>query len=82
MNIFSGINNLSDISLDEKYAVICGYTQKDLETSFAEHLRDVDWNKLKEWYNGYNFLGEAVYNPFDILLFIDDITVSNRIPDD
>ena len=71
MNIFSGINNLSDISLDEKYAVICGYTQQDLETSFAEHLRDVDWDKLKEWYNGYNFLGEAVYNPFDILLFID-----------
>ena len=71
VNIFSGINNLSDITLDEKYAVICGYTQQDLETSFAEHLRDVDWNKLKEWYNGYNFLGETVYNPFDILLFID-----------
>ena len=36
-----------------------------------KNLRDVDWNKLKEWYNGYNFLGETVYNPFDILLFID-----------
>jgi hypothetical protein len=41
-----------------------------LQTSFAEHLEGVDWAKLKEWYNGYQFLGEPVYNPFDVLLFI------------
>ena len=72
VNIFSGINNLKDITLDAKYATICGYTQGDLETTFAEHLAGVDWKELKAWYNGYNFLGEAVYNPFDILLFISE----------
>ena len=71
VNIFSGINNLNDITLDENCATICGYTQNDLETDFAEHLQGVDWDKLKLWYNGYNFLGEKVYNPFDILLFVD-----------
>jgi hypothetical protein len=70
VNIFSGINNLVDLSLDESSATICGYTQEDLENSFAEHLAGVDREQLKLWYNGYNFLGEAVYNPFDILLFI------------
>jgi hypothetical protein len=70
VSIFSGINNLSDITLDQNYADICGYTQRDVETVFAEHLSGVDWEQLRHWYNGYNFLGEAVYNPFDILLFI------------
>ena len=72
VSIFSGINNLKDISLDPNYATLCGYTQRDLETVFAEHLAEVDWEELKRWYNGYNFLGDAVYNPFDILLFISE----------
>lgn len=72
VSIFSGINNLKDISLDPNYATLCGYTQRDLETVFAEHLAGVDWEELKRWYNGYNFLGDAVYNPFDILLFISE----------
>ena len=70
VSIFSGINHLMDITLDANYATICGYTQTDLETSFSEHLAGVDLAKLKLWYNGYGFLGEPVYNPFDILLFI------------
>ena len=70
VSIFSGLNNLEDITLNEDYATICGYTQNDLETSFASHLENVDMDKLREWYNGYNFLGDNVYNPFDILLFI------------
>jgi len=71
MNLFSGLNNLNDITLDEKNATICGYTHRDLLTVFKEHLQGVDMQKVKEWYNGYNYLGERVYNPFDILLFID-----------
>ena len=71
MNLFSGLNNLNDITLDEKYATICGYTHNDLLTVFEEHLRGVDMEKVKKWYNGYNYLGDKVYNPFDILLFID-----------
>lgn len=70
VSLFSGINQLEDITLDKDYSALCGYTQNDLETHFAEHLQGVDWDKLKDWYNGYSFMGEAVYNPFDILLFI------------
>ena len=69
-SIFSGLNNITDISLDEDYGDICGYSQYDIETIFKPHLEGVDMEKLKEWYNGYNFLGSSMYNPFDILLFI------------
>jgi hypothetical protein len=71
VSVFSGLNNLKDITLDGRYATICGYTQNDLETVFADHLAGVDMEKVREWYNGYNFLGDRVYNPFDMLLFID-----------
>jgi len=77
-SIFSGLNNLRDISLLPKYGTICGYTQNDIETSFLPYLEGVDLKKLKKWYNGYNFLSDKVYNPFDILLFIDsDCKFSN-----
>jgi len=72
VSLFSGLNQLKDITLSAHYATICGYTQTDLETTFAEHLKGVDWAQLKAWYNGYQFLGEAVYNPYDILLFISE----------
>ena len=71
VSIFSGLNNLKDITLDKKYATICGYTQNDIDTTFGQHLKGADMERVKEWYNGYNFNGENVYNPFDILLFID-----------
>lgn len=70
VNLFSGLNNLQDISLDRRYSSICGYSEKDLSV-FEERFFDVDRGKLRNWYNGYNFLGENVYNPFDILLFLD-----------
>ena len=70
MNLFSGLNNLEDITLDENYATICGYTHHDLLTVFENHLQGADMERVKQWYNGYNYLGERVYNPFDILLFI------------
>jgi hypothetical protein len=69
-SIFSGLNMLTDISLNPKYGNICGYTQKDIETSFLPYFKDVDLEKVKKWYNGYNFLKDNVYNPFDILQFI------------
>ena len=68
--IFSGLNMLKDISLTAKYGNICGYTQNDIETTALPYLNGVDLVKLKEWYNGYNFLKDDVYNPFDVLLFI------------
>jgi hypothetical protein len=69
-NIFSGLNNLEDISLTPQYGAICGYTQANIENEFSEYLKGVDLERVREWYNGYNFLGDSVYNPFDILKFI------------
>jgi len=71
LNLFSGLNNLNDITLDERYATICGYIHDDLMTAFGGHLTGIDMEKVREWYNGYYYFGEKVYNPFDILLFID-----------
>ena len=70
VSLFSGLNNLEDISLNPDYGNVCGYTQLDLESSFTPYLEGVDMEQVKRWYNGYNFLGDKVYNPFDILLFI------------
>ena len=70
MNLFSGLNNLEDITLHPAYGNICGYTHNDLLTVFKEHLRGVDMQMVRQWYNGYNYFGDKVYNPFDILLFI------------
>jgi len=70
VSLFSGLNNIQDITLHKNYSTICGYTQNDIETTFKEHLKGQDFEKIKRWYNGYKFLGKGVYNPFDILLFI------------
>ena len=69
-SIFSGLNNITDISLDIPYGDICGYSQNDVETTFKPYLDGVDMQMLKTWYNGYNFLKSDMYNPFDILQFI------------
>jgi len=69
-SIFSGLNNLEDISLTPEFGTVCGYTQHDIETTFLPYLEGVNFKKLQFWYNGYNFLNDKVYNPFDILLFI------------
>ena len=71
-SIFSGLNMLTDISLMPKFGNICGYTQNDLETTFKEYLKEANMQKIKEWYNGYNFLKDDLYNPFDILQFVDN----------
>ena len=70
VSLFSGLNNLEDISLNPDFGNVCGYTQLDLETTFAPYFEGVDMEQVKRWYNGYNFLGDSVYNPYDILLFI------------
>ncbi len=70
VSVFSGLNNIEDISLTPEFGTICGYTQHDLETVFEKHLQGVDMNEVKQWYDGYSFMGDNVYNPFDILLFL------------
>ena len=69
VSLFSGLNNLEDISLDPEYAAICGYTDADLDTVFAPELPGLDRDQIRKWYNGYHWRGEEkLYNPFDVLL--------------
>ena len=67
-SLFSGLNNLIDITLEPAFSAVCGYTDRDLDTVFAPELPGLDRDQIREWYNGYRWLGEEVYNPFDILL--------------
>jgi len=68
VSLFSGLNNLNDITVDSRYSAICGYTEADLDQVFAPELPGLDREEIRAWYNGYNWTGEAVYNPFDVLL--------------
>jgi hypothetical protein len=69
--IFSGLNNLIDITIDRRYSSICGYTGQDLTAVFGEMIAGFDMQDISRWYNGYSWTGESVYNPFDILLFLE-----------
>ena len=69
VSLFSGLNNLVDITMDPAYGEVCGYTDRDLDAVFAAELEGLDRERVRDWYNGYHWLGERkVYNPFDILL--------------
>ena len=72
VSLFSGLNNLKDITLDPRYSALCGYAEADLDTVFAPELPGLDRDQIRDWYNGYRWRGdEKVYNPFDILLLFD-----------
>ncbi len=69
VSLFSGINNLTDITLEPEFSALCGYTGRDLDEVFAPELPGLDREAIRDWYNGYSWLGdENIYNPFDILL--------------
>ncbi len=84
VSIFSGLNNLEDISMDPEYATMLGYTQKELEENFADYIdkacaykgmgRTQLLTKIAEWYGGYRFCEdtESVYNPMSIACFFSD----------
>lgn len=69
VSLFSGLNNLTDITIEKEFGTICGYTQSELESNFVDRLEGKDLKKIKQWYNGYSWLDESVYNPFGILSF-------------
>ncbi|MBF0239753.1 MAG: ATP-binding protein [SAR324 cluster bacterium] len=83
VSVFSGLNNLKDISMDQRYAALCGYTQEELESTFGEWIQELSnehdlsvestLDKIREWYNGYQFSTKTikVYNPFSTLLMFD-----------
>ncbi len=88
-SIFSGLNNLKNITINEKYSDLLGYTQEELESFFKNYIveasnklgvsKDEVLKKLKDWYNGYCFVENSskVYNPFSILLFFDEYKFKN-----
>ncbi len=71
VSMFSGLNNLNDISLDPRFATICGYRGEDLEKVFGPELEGLDTYEIRRWYNGYHWRGGTrVYNPYDVLLLL------------
>lgn len=83
LSIFSELNNLNQISLDNRYSGICGITQEELDTvlrpcieDYAQNLHisvDDAYALLKKNYDGYHFSpkGQDVYAPFSLLRALD-----------
>ena len=79
MSIFSGLNNLKDISMDLRYSDVCGVSEKELKANFDGSVEELSaanglsknecYAKLKTMYDGYHFCEDAqgVYNPFSLL---------------
>ena len=72
VSIFSDLNNLRDLTIERNFGTCCGISQTELDIHFEEELKSLDRDKIKTWYNGYNWTygeGESVYNPFSLLNF-------------
>ncbi len=88
VSLFSGFNQITDITFNKKFAGICGYDQKELEQHFEQHIRNIVTetgtekavllDELKKWYNGYSWDGSTkLYNPFSVLSFFDSGSFQN-----
>lgn len=79
LSIFSELNNITNISMDDQYAGICGITEEEMLTQMSDDIdalaeaqkltREQAISKLKEHYDGYHFskVSPDVYNPFSLL---------------
>ena len=79
LSVFSGLNNLTDISIEPEYSDICGISEEDIHKYFDESVAELAesnnlsidecYGKLKDMYDGYHFSEESVgmYNPFSLL---------------
>ena len=84
VSIFSELNNIKNISMDDEFAGICGITKEELLTQMSEDIdalaekqeitREEAIEKLQENYDGYHFSPNSpdVYNPFSLLNCFDD----------
>ena len=89
-SIFSGLNNLNDITLTSRYAAMLGYTQDEMKNYFNDHVKEFSkqkkitektvWSDLKKWYNGYCFNTDSqkVYNPYSVLVTFDHYIFENH----
>ena len=79
LSVFSALNNLTDLTMDSRYATLLGYTDEELEANFSKTMHRhaevmglsyADYReKLRWWYNGYRFARwntTKVYNPYAI----------------
>ncbi len=81
VSLFSKLNNLNDLTVNQHYSTMLGYTQQELESYFAEYIddtiqfletftRDELLEDIRKWYNGYSWDGKnKLYNPSGILSF-------------
>jgi len=88
-SIFSGINNLRDISLSEEYSTFFGYTHRELVDNFTPHLEKqipalgsaihVVIENLENQYDGYRFAKNAalLFNPYSVLTSLTEHTLGN-----
>ena len=79
VSVFSDLNNLNDISMDNRYVALCGMTGEEIHRYFEADLRELasaqkmtyqeTCDRLKESYDGYHFVenSEGIYNPFSVL---------------
>lgn len=84
VSVFSGINNLRDVSMLPKYNGICGITEKEFHDVFGDSITNFAegnsistakaWEIFKTMYDGYHFADtdEFVYNPFSVLNAFND----------
>ena len=85
VSVWSDLNNLNDITMDNRYCGICGITESELKKHFVEEIKilaeknelyeDECFAKLKQKYDGYHFSkkAEEVYNPFSLLNTFDKL---------
>jgi len=83
VSVFSDLNHLTDLTLDPRYADLCGITQEELEQNFESEIidvlknsgmsKDIYFEELRRFYNGYRFSRKpvTVYNPFGLLKHFD-----------
>ena len=83
VSLFSDLNNLTDITMDARYATMLGYTQQEFETNFKEQIEAVEKKQdlshadllaeIKNWYDGFRFHAnsESVYNPVSLARFFE-----------
>ena len=89
VSIFSDLNNLKDISLDKRYAKICGITKEEIVANFDEEVGRLAesfvmtkaqcYDKLKKQYDGYHFCAnsEGMYNTFSLVNALDEQEFKN-----
>ena len=89
ISVFSGFNQPKDISMDKRYEALCGITEEELYTVFADPIKELAESQnldeeemkqlLKRQYDGYHFSTRLtdIYNPFSLLNCFDSMAIQD-----